>query len=58
MSWIRKEWTAQEADRWTKEDYLAFVISPVIYFLLALGLVFSLLLFWYGWVMLGISVIL
>ncbi len=58
MSWIRKEWTAQEADRWTKEDYLTFIISPLIYFLLALGLVFSLLLFWYGWVILGISVIL
>jgi hypothetical protein len=58
MSWIKKEWTAQEADCWTKEDYLTFIISPVIYFLVALGVAFSLLLLWYGWVILGVSIIL
>ena len=58
MSWIRKEWTAQEADRWTKEDYLTFILSPLIYFLLAVGVAMSLLLLWYGWVLLGVSVIL
>ena len=58
MSWIKKEWTAQQADRWTKEDYLTFVISPVVYFLLALGVALSLLLLWYGWVILTASLIL
>lgn len=58
MSWIRKEWTAQQADRWSKEDYLTFIISPVIYFLLALGVALSLLLLWYGWVLLAVSLIL
>ena len=58
MSWIKKEWTAQEADRWTKEDYLTFIISPLIYFLVALGVAFSLLLLWYGFVILGVSIIL
>ncbi|MGB2907721.1 MAG: hypothetical protein WBB73_11480 [Candidatus Aminicenantaceae bacterium] len=58
MSWIKREWTADEADRWSKEDYLAFVISPLIYVLLALGVMFSLLLKWYGWVMLGASLVL
>jgi hypothetical protein len=58
MSWIKKEWTAQEADRWTKEDYLTFIISPVIYVLVALGVAFSLLLLWYGWVILAVSIIL
>lgn len=58
MSWIKKEWTAQQADRWTKEDYLTFIISPVIYFLLALGVALSLLLLWYGWVILAVSLIL
>ncbi len=33
MSWIKKTWTADEADRWSKEDYIAFVISPLIYVL-------------------------
>ena len=58
MSWIKKEWTAQQADRWTKEDYLTFIISPLIYFLLALGVALSLLLLWYGWVILAASLIL
>ena len=58
MSWIKKEWTAQQADNWSKEDYLTFIISPLIYFLLALGVAFSLLLLWYGWVILGVSLIL
>ena len=58
MSWIKKEWTAQQADRWSKEDYLTFIISPVIYFLLALGVALSLLLLWYGWVILAASLIL
>ena len=58
MGWIKKKWTAQQADQWTKEDYLIFIISPLIYFLLALGVAFSLLLLWYGWVLLGVSLIL
>ncbi|NIO20562.1 MAG: hypothetical protein GTN76_07450 [Candidatus Aenigmarchaeota archaeon] len=58
MAWIRKRWTAQQADRWTKEDYLAFIISPLIYILLAIGVAFSLLLLWYGWIILGVSLIL
>lgn len=58
MGWIKRKWTAQEADRWTKEDYLTFIISPLIYFLLAVGVAFSMLLRWYGWVILGASVIL
>ena len=58
MGWIKRDWTASEADRWTKEDYLTFIISPLIYILLALGVAFSLLLFWYGWVILGGSIIL
>ena len=58
MSWIKKDWTASEADKWTKEDWLAIIISPVVYFLLAIGVAFSLLMLWYGWVILGISIVL
>jgi len=58
MGWIRKNWTAADADRWAKEDYLTFILSPLIYFLLAVGVAMSLLLLWYGWVLLGVSVIL
>ena len=58
MGWIQTKWTAEQADNWTKEDYLTFFISPLIYFLLALGVALSLLLLWYGWVILGVSIIL
>ncbi len=58
MGWLKKKWTAQEADRWTKEDYLAFIISPLVYFLLAVGVALSLLLLWYGFIILGASLVL
>jgi hypothetical protein len=58
MSEVQTKWTPEKADRWTKEDYITFILSPLIYFLLALGVAFSLLLLWYGWVLLGVSVIL
>lgn len=55
MSWFKKQWTPEEADNWTKEDYISFVLSPLIYVLIAIGVAFCLLLRWYGWVILGIS---
>jgi len=58
MGWIQTKWTAEQADNWTKEDYLTFFLSPLIYFLLVLGVALSLLLLWYGWVILGASIIL
>jgi membrane protein YdbS with pleckstrin-like domain len=58
MSWIKREWTASEADRWTKEDYLVFVISPLVYVLLAVGTALSLFMLWYGWVILAASLVL
>jgi c-di-AMP phosphodiesterase-like protein len=58
MGWIKTQWTPAQADRWTKEDYLTFILSPLIYFLLALGVALSLLLLWYGWVLLAVSVVL
>lgn len=58
MRWIKTRWSPEEADQWTKEDYLTFIISPLIYFLLALGAIWSLLLRWYGWVILGATSVL
>lgn len=58
MSWIKTDWSAQEAEQWSKEDYLTFIISPLVYFLLALGVALSLLLRWYGFVILGTSLVL
>jgi small-conductance mechanosensitive channel len=58
MSWIKRRWTAVEADRWTKEDYLTFIISPLVYVLLMIGTALSLLLRWYGFLLLGAGVVL
>ena len=55
MSWIKRRWTAVEADRWTKEDYITFVVSPLVYVLLLVGTALSLLLRWYGFLLLGIG---
>ena len=52
MPLIRRTWTAIEADEWTKEDWIAIILSPLIYVLLTIGTALSLLLLWYGYVML------
>jgi ABC-type bacteriocin/lantibiotic exporter with double-glycine peptidase domain len=58
MSLIKRTWTAEEADHWTKEDYLTFVISPLVYILLMIGAALSLLLLWYGFLILALGIIL
>jgi len=58
MSGIRRRWTAAEADFWTKEDYLTFIISPLVYMLLMIGTALSLFLLWYGFLLLGAGVVL
>ena len=37
MGWIKRHWTAAEADEWTREDWLAIVISPLAYMLIMIG---------------------
>ena len=56
MSWIKRPWTAVEAYLWTKEDYLTFIISPLVYVLLMVGTALSLFLRWYGFLLLGVAV--
>ena len=58
MNWVKTKWTAEEAEQWTKEDYITFIISPMVYILLAVGLALSLLLLWYGFVILCVSIVL
>lgn len=41
MSWIRRDWTAEDADNWTKEDWIAIVLSPLAYFLIGVGMMLS-----------------
>ncbi len=42
--WIRRSWTAEQAQEWTREDWIAIVLSPLVYGLLMFGLVNLLLL--------------
>jgi ABC-type transport system involved in cytochrome bd biosynthesis fused ATPase/permease subunit len=58
MSGIRRRWTAAEADLWTKEDYLTFILSPLVYVLFMIGTALSLFLLWYGFLLLGAGVVL
>lgn len=58
MKFIKRNWDAFEADEWTKEDWIVIVLSPLIYFMLIVGFLFSLLLMWQGFVILAISIFL
>jgi c-di-AMP phosphodiesterase-like protein len=58
MRGIKRKWTSAEADQWTKEDYITFIISPLVYVLLAMGTALSIFLFWYGWVLLALGLVL
>ena len=58
MSIIRRKWTPAEADEWTKEDWLAIVISPLAYILLTVGTGLSFLLLPIGFITLAIGIIL
>ena len=58
MAWIRRNWTPYAADEWTKEDWFAIVLSPLIYVTLTIGLALSLFLLLPGFIILGIGVLL
>lgn len=58
MAFIRKNWTAAEADEWTKEDWITIILSPTIYILLMLGVALACLMMWEGFVMTGIGIVL
>lgn len=57
MGWIKRHWTAAEADDWTREDWIAIVLSPLAYILIMIGTALSFLLLWPGFVLLGSGVI-
>jgi hypothetical protein len=41
---IRRTWTAEEADDWSREDWIAIVLSPIVFALVLIGLTKMLLL--------------
>ncbi len=36
---IKRDWTAEAAQDWTREDWIAIVLSPLVYGLIMFGLV-------------------
>lgn len=54
---IRRKWTPHEADEWTKEDWIAIILSPFSYILIAVGVAMSLFLLPIGFIFLGIGII-
>jgi hypothetical protein len=54
---IKRKWTAEEAQDWTREDWIAIVLSPMVYGLIMFGLVNVLLLRPSGFTMLGLAVL-
>jgi vacuolar-type H+-ATPase subunit I/STV1 len=53
MSWIRREWTSEAADRWSREDWIAALFSAMAYLLILLGSALSLLAMPVGFMLLG-----
>ena len=58
MALIKRTWTAKEANEWTKEDLITIIISPIIYFLLTLGVALSALLIPVGFLLLILGILL
>ncbi len=54
----RREWTGDEAERWTIEDTVTVIISPLIYLLLMIGVAMSALMIPAGFVMTGLAIVL
>jgi len=57
MPWIRRKWTPEEADEWTKEDLIAVILAPFTYIFLSIGLALALFGLLSGYIMLGAGVI-
>jgi len=57
MAWIKRTWTPHEADEWTKEDWIAIVLSPLSFILITFGLAMSLFLLPLGFVLLFLGIV-
>lgn len=57
MKFIKRDWKPEEADSWTKEDWIAILMSPLAYATLMIGLALSLLLLKEGFVILALGIL-
>ncbi|MFQ5776586.1 MAG: hypothetical protein ACE5IP_01100 [Terriglobia bacterium] len=57
MAWIRREWSPEAAEEWTKEDLIACILSPLAYLLLSVGAALAFLLQATGFLLLGLAIV-
>lgn len=57
MSFIKRRWTPEQADEWTKEDWIVIIISPLAYILLSIGIGLSILLLPLGFIVFFLGII-
>jgi antibiotic biosynthesis monooxygenase (ABM) superfamily enzyme len=57
MPWLKRQWSPHEADEWTKEDWIAIVLSSLSFILIAFGLAMSFFMLWSGVIMFVAGVI-
>ncbi len=57
MAIIRRKWTPREAEEWTREDVIVWILSPLSYFLLSVGSALALFLIPAGFWILGAGVL-
>lgn len=58
MSIIKKEWSSEEADSWTKEDFFAVVLSVLSFLMVFLGTCYAVLLQSIGFILLFLGALL
>ena len=54
MGLIRRKWTPAAADEWTREDWIAIVLSVISYVGLAIGVPLAFFTIW-GWIIVGVA---
>ncbi|MCD6455141.1 MAG: hypothetical protein J7L62_07560 [Candidatus Aminicenantes bacterium] len=57
MAFIKTKWTPEEAEEWTKEDIIIWVLSPISYVLISVGSALSIFLIPIGFLLLALGVI-
>lgn len=57
MAFIRRKWTAEAADEWTKEDWIAMLLSVLSYITLTIGVALSFLLLTSGFIILAVGIV-
>jgi hypothetical protein len=58
MSLFRKDWTPEQAEEWGLHDWVAVIVSPMIYVLILVGGSLSMLLIPAGFILLGAGIVL